>query len=67
MMKIFLLVGGTGNKDFRFPLRATKQKLEQALLDIGFKEKKAAHDHIRELELNYKDICSQAAEDALHT
>jgi hypothetical protein len=39
MMNIFLLAGGSGNKDFRFPLRATKQKLEQALLDVGFKEK----------------------------
>ena len=68
MMKIFLLlVGGTGNEDFRFPLRATKQKLEQALLNIGFKEKTAAHDHMmRQLELTYKDICSQA-EDAYRT
>ena len=39
MMNIFLLAGGSGNKDFRFPLRAKKQKLEQALLDVGFKEK----------------------------
>ena len=66
MMKIFLLAGGTGNEDFRFPLRATKQKLEQALLDIGFKEKSAANDHMSELKLTYKDICAQA-EDTYRT
>ncbi|KAI2500370.1 hypothetical protein MHU86_14113 [Fragilaria crotonensis] len=60
MMKIFLLAGGNGNEDFRFPLRATKQKLEQALLDIGFKEKTAANEHMKDMELTYKDICSQA-------
>ena len=67
MMKIFLFAGGSGNEDFRFPLRATKQKLEQALLDIGFKEKTAANDHkTSELKLTYKDICTQA-EDTYRT
>ncbi|KAI2510749.1 hypothetical protein MHU86_3697 [Fragilaria crotonensis] len=66
MMKIFLLAGGSGNEDFRFPLRATKQKLEQALLDIGFKEKTAANDHMSSLRLTYKDICTQA-EDTYRT
>ncbi|KAI2504072.1 hypothetical protein MHU86_10354 [Fragilaria crotonensis] len=65
-MKIFLLAGGSGNEDFRFPLRATKQKLEQALLDIGFKEKTAANDHMSSLRLTYKDICTQA-EDTYRT
>ena len=31
MLKIFLLAGGAGNEDFRFPLRSIKQKLDQAL------------------------------------
>lgn len=66
MMKIFLLAGGTGNEDFRFPLRATKQRLEQALLDIGFKEKTAANDYMVEQKLTYKDICTQA-EDTYRT
>jgi hypothetical protein len=67
-MKIFLFRGGSsGNKDFRFQLHATKQKLEQALLDIGFKEKTAANDHkTSELKLTYKDICTQA-EDTYRT
>lgn len=67
MMEIFLLAGGSGNKDFHFPLRATKQKLEQALLDNGFKEKSAANDHMHALKLTYKkDICKQA-EDTYRT
>ena len=66
MMKIFLLAGGSGNEDFRFPLRATKQKLEQALLDIGFKEKGAANEHMSKLKLTYKDVCTQA-EDTYRT
>ena len=39
MLKTFLLAGGAGNEDFCFPLCSTKQKLDQALLDIGYKEK----------------------------
>ena len=67
MMKIFLLAGGTtGNEDFRFPLCSTKQKLEQALLDIGFKEKAAANEHMSKHKLNYRDICTQA-EDTYRT
>ena len=66
MMKIFLLAGGSGNEDYRFPLRATKQKLEQALLDIGFKEKTAANNHMSELKLTHKDVCAQA-EDTYRT
>ena len=66
MIKIFLLAGGTGNEDFRFPLRSTKQRLEQALLDIGFKEKTAANDHMVSLKLTYKDVCTQA-EDTYRT
>ena len=58
MMKIFLLVGGSGNEDFRFPLHATKQKPEQALPDIGFEAKTAANDHMSELKLTYKDVCA---------
>ena len=68
MMKMFLLAGGSGNEDFRFPLRATKQKLEQALLDIGFKEKGAgpANLHMSNLKLNYRDVCTQV-EDTYRT
>jgi hypothetical protein len=39
MLKIFLLAGGSGNEDYCFPFRSVKQKLEQVLLDIGFKDK----------------------------
>ena len=63
MLKAFLLAGGSGNKDFRFQLRATKQKLDQALLDIRYKEKSAAQVHMVAKKLTYQDICCQA-EDA---
>jgi hypothetical protein len=66
MMKTFLLAGGTGNEDFRFPLRSVKQKLEQALLDIGFKDKDAANKHMSDNKLTYKDICTHA-EDTYRT
>ena len=66
MLKIFLLAGGSGNEDFRFPLRSVKQKLEQALLDIGFKDKEAANLHMQMNKLTYKDICAHA-EDAYRT
>ena len=66
MLKIFLLAGGSGNEDFRFPLRSVKQKLEQALLDIGFKDKEAANLHMQVNKLTYKDICAHA-EDAYRT
>ena len=35
MLKIFLQAGGSGNKDYRFPLRSVKQELDLALLEIG--------------------------------
>jgi hypothetical protein len=63
MLKAFLLAGGSGNKDFRFQLHATKQKLDQALLDIGYKEKSAAQAHMVTEKLTYQDVCRQA-EDA---
>jgi hypothetical protein len=63
MLKTFLLAGGTGNEDFCFQLRATKQKLDQALLNIGYKEKSAAQAHMVSEKLTYQDVCRQA-EDA---
>jgi hypothetical protein len=66
MLKIFLLAGGSGNEDFCFPLRSVKQKLEQALLDIGFKEKEAVNLHMQVNKLTYKDICAHS-EDAYRT
>ncbi len=64
MLKIFLLAGGSGNKDYRFPLRSVRQKLEQALLDIGFMDKEAANLHMQVNKLPY--ICAHA-EDAYRT
>ena len=66
MLKTFLMAGGSGNEDFRFPLRATKQKLDQALLDIGYKEKSGAQAHMVAEKLTYQDICRQA-EDVYRT
>jgi hypothetical protein len=66
MLKIFLLAGGSGNEDYRFPLRSVKQKLEEALLDIGFKDKEAANFHMKVNKLTNKDI-SAHAEDAYRT
>ena len=60
MLKIFLLAGGSGNEDYRFPLRCVKQKLEQALLDIGFKDKEAVNLHMQVNKLTYNNICANA-------
>ena len=66
MLKIFLLAGGPGNEDYRFPLCSTKQKLDQALLDIGDKEKSGVQAHMVAEKLTYQDICRQA-EDVYRT
>ena len=66
MLKIFLLAGGSGNEDFRFPLRSIKQELEKALLEIGYKEKSAANKHMIDKRLTYQDICRHA-EDTYRT
>jgi hypothetical protein len=63
MLKTFLLADVAENKDYRFPLRSTKLKLDQALLDIGYKEKSGAHAHTVAEKLTFQDICCQA-EDA---
>jgi hypothetical protein len=62
MLKTFLLAGGAINKDYRFPLRSTKQKLDQALPDIGYKEKSGAHAHMVAEKLTFQDICRQAGD-----
>jgi hypothetical protein len=62
MIKIFLQAGGAGNEDFRFPLRTVKQRLDKALLEIGYKEKSAANQFMAESKLTYKDICRHAEE-----
>jgi hypothetical protein len=66
MRKTFLLTGGAGNKDYRFPLRSTKQKLDQALLNIRYKKKSGAHAHMVAEKLTFQDICRQA-KDAYRT
>jgi hypothetical protein len=60
MRKIFLLAGRSSNDDFCFPFKSVKQKLEQALLDIGFKDKEAAYLHMKFNNLTYKDTCAYA-------
>jgi hypothetical protein len=45
VLKTFL-AGEAGNKDYHFPLLLTKQKLDQALLNIGYKEKAGAKAHM---------------------
>jgi len=60
MINIFLTAGGDGNETFRYPLRATHSKLEDALLDIGFMEKSEASSFMTKLKLSYRDICDQA-------
>ena len=66
MLKIFLQAGGTGNEDFRYPLRAVKQELDKALLEVGYKEKNAANRYMIEKKLTYQDICRNA-EDTYRT
>jgi hypothetical protein len=60
MVEAFLEAGGENNKDFRFPLRSIKQKLDQALLDIGYKGKEAADLHMMSLDLMPTDVCNFA-------
>ena len=60
MLDTFLIAGGTGNEDFRFSLRSTKERLEEALLEIAHKEKLAANDYMTKEKLTYKDICTKA-------
>ena len=57
MLKTFLLAGGSGNKDFHFPLCSVKQRLEQAFLDIGFKDNEAANLHMQGLMLSLVANC----------
>jgi hypothetical protein len=57
MLKIFLQAGGRGNEDFRFALRMRKQKLDQALIDIGHMSKKSALQHMVQKGLTVKDVC----------
>ena len=66
MLKTFLLAGGSKNEDHRYPLRAIKQELDKALLEIGYNEKNAATRHMIEKKLTYQDIC-RSAEDAYRT
>jgi hypothetical protein len=66
MLKTFLMAGGAGNKDYRFPLRSTKQKLDQMLLDIGYKEKSGAYAYMVAKKLTFQDVCRQA-EDSFRT
>jgi len=60
MVEAFLEAGGDNNEDFRFPLRSIKQKLDQALLDIGYKDKEAAVMHMSDLNLMPTDVCNFA-------
>jgi hypothetical protein len=60
MVEAFLEAGGENNEDFRFPLRSIKQKLDQALLDIGYKDKEAAVLHMTSLDLLPSDVCNYA-------
>jgi hypothetical protein len=60
MLEAFLNAGGENNEDFRFPLRAVKQKLDQALLDIGYKDKEAATLHMTSMDLMPTDVCNLA-------
>jgi hypothetical protein len=66
MLKNFLMAGGSGFEEYCFPLRPVKQKMEQAILDIGFKDKEAANLHMQVNTLTYKDIFAHA-EDANRT
>jgi hypothetical protein len=45
MLKIYLLAGGTNNKDYRFGLRMLKTKLDEELLAIGYMDKAQADAH----------------------
>ena len=62
MLDTFLDAGGAGNEDFRYPLRALKLKLEEALLTISFMSPKDANAKMQKEGLTYKAICNKAVE-----
>ena len=51
MLDAFLKAGGENNEDFRFTLRSTKQKLNEALLEIGYKDKSSAQSYMEQKKL----------------
>ena len=60
MMNLFLDAGRNNNKDYCFPLRQIKLKLEEALLEIGYKDNAAATSYMTTMKLMPKDICTLA-------
>ena len=62
MLDSFMEAGGSNNEDFRYPLRALKVKLGDALLAIGYMSREDARKHMASLKLNYKDICTTAVD-----
>jgi hypothetical protein len=62
MLDSFMEAGGNNNEDFRYPLRALKVKLGDALLAIGYMSREDSRKHMASLKLNYKDICTTAVD-----
>ena len=54
MLDTFLDAGGAGNEDFRYPLRALKLKLEEALLTISFMSPKDANAKMQKEVLRHR-------------
>ena len=59
MLSIFLLAGGEGNEEFRHPLWNLKANLDNALLEIAYKDKTTANEYMRSNNLTYKHVCEQ--------
>ena len=62
MLDAFLEGGGSGNEDFRYPLRGLKEHLVKELLRAGHMNASDANNHLIKAGLTYRDICRQVVE-----
>jgi hypothetical protein len=56
-LKPFFWLRGAQNEEYHFPLCPTKQKLDQVLLNIGYKEKSGTYGHMVTKKWTFHDIC----------
>jgi hypothetical protein len=62
MLDAFLEGGGSGNEDFRYPLRGLKEHLVRELLKAGHMNAVDANKHMTKESLTYRDICRQVVD-----
>lgn len=62
MLDAFLEGGGSGNEDFRYPLRGLKEHLVKELLKAGHMNALDANKHLMKEGLTYRDVCRQVVD-----